>query len=106
MNRDPFAAIADPTRRAILDKLASGPQNVAQLHAHFTQLSRNAISKQVHYLEGCGLVTITKQGREQVCSAQLTALAEVQSWIQQYEAFWNRALDNLEQVLGKQMIIL
>lgn len=101
MNRDPFAAIADPTRRAIIDLLAQRELNIHQISAHFNTVSRQAVTKQVKYLEDSGLVNIVKNGREKYCYLALEHLQEVNNWIKQYEKFWNKKLDNLDSYLKK-----
>ncbi|HZY37320.1 MAG TPA: metalloregulator ArsR/SmtB family transcription factor [Mucilaginibacter sp.] len=94
MRRDVFQAIADPTRRDIIDLLARNPQNLNSLADNFT-ISRPAISKQIKILTQCGLVTITRQGREHYCSANLKKFGEVAGWIEKYQVFWNNKLDAL-----------
>jgi DNA-binding transcriptional ArsR family regulator len=101
MNRDPFAAIADPTRRAIIDLLAKQELNINQISAHFDAVSRQAVTKQIKYLEDSGLVTIEKNGREKYCHLVLDNLAEVNDWLRQYEKFWNRRFDKLNDYLRK-----
>lgn len=95
MNRDPFAAIADPTRRAIIDLLAKQELNINQISDHFNTVSRQAVTKQLKYLEESGLVNIEKNGREKYCYLALDNLAEVNNWLRQYEKFWNKKLDKL-----------
>jgi len=97
--RDVFQAIADPTRRAILDKLAGQTLNLSDIQADFS-ISQPAISKHMKILHECGLIRITKQGREHLCTAELHALQEVVTWANQYRDFWNNRLDKLEQLLN------
>jgi DNA-binding transcriptional ArsR family regulator len=94
MRRDVFQAIADPTRREIIDLLARTPQNLNSIADNFT-ISRPAISKQIKILTQCGLVTITRQGREHYCMANLKKFNEVANWIEKYKVFWNNKLDAL-----------
>lgn len=101
MNRDPFAAIADPTRRAIIDLLAQQELNINQISEHFSAISRQAVTKQLKYLEDSGLVNIEKSGREKYCHLALENLEEVNSWLKQYEKFWNNKLDKLGDYLKK-----
>lgn len=101
MRRDVFQAIADPTRRAIIDVLARNPQNLNTLADNFT-ISRPAISKQIKILTQCGLVTITRQGREHYCMANLGKIGEAASWIDQYRVFWNNKLDALGNFLEQE----
>lgn len=101
MNRDPFAAIADPTRRAIIDLLAQQELNINQISDHFNTVSRQAVTKQLKYLEDSGLVHIEKSGREKYCYLSLDNLEEVNDWLRKYEKFWNKKLDKLNDYLKK-----
>lgn len=101
MNRDPFTAIADPTRRAIIDLLAKEELNINQVADHFDSVSRQAITKQLKYLEESGLISIQKSGREKYCYLVLDNLSEVDKWIGQYEQFWNGKLNKLGAYLDK-----
>lgn len=101
MRRDVFQAIADPTRREIIDLLAAGQMNLNTLADNFT-ISRPAVSKQIKILTQCGLVTITRLGREHYCSANLQKFGEVASWIEKYKVFWNQKLDALGDFLDKE----
>lgn len=101
MNRDPFAAIADPTRRAIIDLLAQQELNINQISDHFNTVSRQAVTKQLKYLEDSGLVNIEKNGREKYCYLSLDNLEEVNDWLRKYETFWNKKLDKLDDYLKK-----
>jgi DNA-binding transcriptional ArsR family regulator len=101
MNRDPFAAIADPTRRKIIDLLATGNLNINQIADHFRGISRQAVTKQIIYLEESGLLSIEKAGREKLCYLTLANLNEVNQWMLRYEKFWNTRLDRLNTFLEK-----
>lgn len=98
MRRDVFQAIADPTRRGILDILSEQPRNVNELADNF-MMSRPAVSKHVKILKECGLVSTVKQGRERYCHANLDKLGEIALWVHQYRRFWNTSLDKLEELL-------
>lgn len=100
MRRDVFQAIADPTRRAIINMIANQPMNLNAVAEHF-DISRPAISKQIKILTQCGLVTIEQRGRERYCEAKLQKLNEVSEWVEQYRVFWNKKLDALEDFLAK-----
>ncbi|MDO3626304.1 helix-turn-helix transcriptional regulator [Mucilaginibacter sp. BT774] len=102
MRRDVFQAIADPTRRAIINMIANQPMNLNAVAEHF-DISRPAISKQIKILTQCGLVTIEQRGRERYCEAKLQKLNEVSEWVEQYRTFWNQKLDALEDFLAKDM---
>jgi len=102
MRRDVFQAIADPTRRQIIDLLAGKQMNLNALADNF-EISRPAISKQIKILTQCGLVTITRQGRENYCAGNLKKMAEVADWIEKYRVFWTSKLDMLGDFLEKEI---
>jgi DNA-binding transcriptional ArsR family regulator len=90
-----LAAAADPTRRAILDRLARGPARVTDVAAPFS-MSLAAVSKHVKVLEGAGLVRRSQQGREHLLELNAAPLRAVARWASRYERFWNERLDRLE----------
>ena len=98
MRRDVFQAIADPTRREIINMIARQSLNLNAVAENF-DISRPAISKHIKILTECGLITIKQQGRERYCEAQLHKLNEVSQWVEQYRVFWTRKLDALEHFL-------
>ena len=100
MRRDVFQAIADPTRREILNLLARQSLNLNSVAEKFHS-SRPAISKHIKILTECGLITIKQQGRERYCQAKLQKLNEVSEWVEQYKVFWTRKLDALDVFLSK-----
>ena len=100
MRRDVFQAIADPTRRSIINMIAHKSLNLNAVAEHFA-VSRPAISKHVKILTECGLIVIKQQGRERYCEARLQKLNEVSNWVEQYRQFWNARLDALEVYLGE-----
>ena len=100
MRRDVFQAIADPTRRAILNILAGKSLNLNAVAENF-EISRPAISKHIRILTECGLIVIKQQGRERYCEAKLEPLTEVSDWVAQYKVFWTAKLDALENYLGE-----
>jgi DNA-binding transcriptional ArsR family regulator len=100
MRRDVFQAIADPTRREIINLLAHKSLNLNAVAGQF-DVSRPAISKHIKILTECGLVEIHQQGRERFCEAKLEKLNEVSHWVEQYSKFWNARLDALESYLDK-----
>jgi DNA-binding transcriptional ArsR family regulator len=103
MRRDVFQAIADPTRRAIINMIARQPLNLNAVAEQF-DVSRPAISKHIKILTQCGLITIKQQGRERYCEAKLQQLNEVSQWVEQYRVFWNKKLDALEGFLAQEAI--
>ena len=100
MRRDVFQAIADPTRREILNMIAHEALNVNAVSGNF-DVSRAAIYKHVKILTECGLVVIKQQGRERFCEARLEKLDEVSQWVEQYRRIWTARLDSLEKYLGE-----
>lgn len=100
MRRDVFQAIADPTRRQIINMIAHQSLNLNAVAEKF-EVSRPAISKHIKILTECGLITIKQQGRERYCEARLQKLNEVSHWVEQYKQFWNQKLDALEDYLAR-----
>ncbi len=101
MRRDVFQAIADPTRREIINLVAKQSLNLNSVTENFN-ISRPAISKHIKILTECGLVIIKQQGRERYCEANLESLANVSQWIEQYKVFWTNKLDALGNFLSKE----
>jgi DNA-binding transcriptional ArsR family regulator len=101
MRRDVFQAIADPTRREIINLIAHQSLNLNAIADNFP-VSRPAISKHIKILTECGLVTITQQGREHYCEANFKQFKEVSDWIEQYRVFWTQKLDALGEFLEKE----
>lgn len=99
MKRDVFQAIADPTRRAILSRLAHESLNMNTVSENF-DVSRTAVYKHIKILIECGLVDMKQKGRERFCEARLEKLNEVSDWIDQYRQFWTTKLDSLENYLN------
>lgn len=93
-----FAAVADPTRRAILARLQKGPATVGELARPFP-VSLNAVSKHVKVLEGAGLVRRRIVGRRHFCAVEPKALDDAAAWLAYYQAFWAARLDALERHL-------
>lgn len=98
--RDVFQAIADPTRRQIINMIADKPLNVNTIADNF-DVSRQAISLHIKILVECELLKIKKQGRERICEAQIGPLNEVALWLENYRKHFENKLDNLETYLGK-----
>jgi DNA-binding transcriptional ArsR family regulator len=90
-----FAAVTDPTRRAIIDRLARGPARVTDVAAPFP-ISLNAISKHVKVLERAGLVRRARRGREHTLRLNAVPLRDVARWLHRYERYWSERLDRLE----------
>ena len=100
MRRDPFQAIADPTRREILNLLAAQCLNLNAVAGNF-DISRPAISKHIKILTECGLIEIRQQGRERYCEAKLDRLNEVSDWVLQHKKMWESRFDSLEKYVNQ-----
>ncbi|MBC7948390.1 MAG: winged helix-turn-helix transcriptional regulator [Chitinophagaceae bacterium] len=98
MRRDVFQAIADPTRRLIIDMVARESLNLNSVAENFN-ISRPAISKHIKILSECGLIIIRQKGRERFCEANLRQLDLVSKWVEQYQIFWTTKLDALGKFL-------
>ena len=99
MRRDVFQAIADPTRREIINTIAHETLNLNSVAERF-HISRPAISKHIKILTECGLIVMSQKGRERYCEANLKKLNEVSEWIEQYRELWDQKLDALENYLN------
>jgi len=97
---DTMLALADPTRRAILQRLGAGDARVTDLAQPFA-MSLNAVSKHIRILERAALVRRTRAGREHVLSLNPAALDEAAAWIEGQRQFWNARLDALEAALAE-----
>jgi len=97
-NADVFRAIADPTRRALLDRLRAGPAPVNALADEFEQ-SRPAISKHLRVLRDANLVAEQRAGRERFYELRTAPLQQVSGWIEGYRSFWQSSLANLKRHL-------
>lgn len=93
-----FAALANPTRRAILARLAEGEANVNQLAAPF-RLSLPAISKHLKVLERAGLVRRGRQAQFRPCTLDASPLAEVSAWAEHYRPVWESRFDRMDTYL-------
>ena len=95
-----FAALADPTRRRILERLSRGSLTVGQIAQGFP-LSQPAISKHVRVLEDCGLLHRDVVGRTHHCALSPGAMASASKWLDQQRMYWNASIDRLEILLSK-----
>ena len=98
--RDVFQAIADPTRRQIIDIIAKQPLNLNSVAEKF-DMTRQAVSLHIKILEECGLVMLRQQGRERYCEVKFDKLNEVSLWVDQYKKHWEQKLDSMENYLNK-----
>jgi DNA-binding transcriptional ArsR family regulator len=92
---DAFAAIADPTRRAILDLLARGELPAGDLVAAFPDLTQPAVSRHLRVLREADLVSVRPAGQQRLYSLRPETLREIEDWIARYRAFWPAKLDAL-----------
>ena len=93
-----FAALADPTRRAILARLAGGESSVTELAEPF-HISLPAVTKHLKVLERAGLISRGRQAQWRPCRLEAQALREASGWIEQYRAFWEQKFDRLDAYL-------
>src|SRR5436190_14841962 len=100
VRRDVFQAIADPTRRAIINLISQEPLNLNAIAENF-DVTRQAISLHIKILSECGLIKIQAKGRERYCEAHLEKLSEVSVWVERYRKHWESKLDSLENYLDK-----
>src|SRR5579863_7890878 len=97
---DTFQALADPTRRAILARLASGEASVNDLAKPFA-ISQPAISKHLKVLERAGLISRSREAQYRPCKLEPRALKSVDEWLEEYRRLWEARLDRLEAYLAK-----
>ncbi len=93
-----FAALADPTRRAILSRLASGKASVTELAEPF-QMSMPAISKHLKVLERAGLVARGREAQWRPCELEAAPLKDIAAWVEHYRQFWEQSFDRLDEYL-------
>jgi DNA-binding transcriptional ArsR family regulator len=102
MQTDPlsakFAALADPTRRAILARLALGESSVNELAEPF-DMSLPAVSKHLKVLEHAGLITRSREAQWRPCKIDAGALKDVDNWLERYRKLWEKRFDRLDQYL-------
>jgi len=95
-----FAALADPTRRAMLAKLSHGEANVSRLAEPFLgEMSLPAVTKHIKVLEKAGLITKTREAQTRQCKLNAEPLKDVSSWVEQYRASWEETFDRLGEYL-------
>ena len=95
-----FAALADPTRRAILARLASGPASVNELAEPFA-MTQPAISKHLKVLEHAGLISRDREAQRRPSRLEPKRLAEASAWLQQYREFWEASFGRLDSLLDE-----
>jgi DNA-binding transcriptional ArsR family regulator len=95
-----FAALADPTRRAILARLALGETSVTELAEPF-EMSMPAVSKHLRVLERAGLITRGREAQWRPCKLKAEPLREAASWLEEYRRFWEQSFDRLDEYLQR-----
>ena len=85
--RDPFQAVADPTRRLMIELLAVQSRSINDLAQYF-EISRPAVSKHIKILQECGMVVIRKKGRQRLCRIDFRTLKSVANWAMKFELYW------------------
>jgi len=94
-----FGALADPTRRAILARLANGDANVAELNAPF-RVSQPAISRHLKVLEAAGLVSRSRRATARLSHLEAEPLREATEWLARYQAYWDESHERLDALLA------
>ena len=100
LRRDPFQAIADPTRRAILVLLASQTLTAGAIANHF-DAARPTISKHMKVLSECELIEANQQGREIYYEIKVDKMKEIDQWLEQFRKIWENRFSKLDDVLSK-----
>jgi len=95
-----LSALADPTRRAILARLATGERSVSELAAPF-EMSLPAVSKHLKVLERAGLIARGRDAQWRPCRLNAAPMKQVSDWVEHYRAFWEAGLDRLDAYLGE-----
>ncbi|TMI33776.1 winged helix-turn-helix transcriptional regulator [Candidatus Bathyarchaeota archaeon] len=96
-----FQAIADPTRRTILARLAQGEATVQEL-AEPLPISQPAVSKHLKVLERAGLIERRREAQRRWCRLQARPLREVAAWATEYQRYWNESFERLDELLNKE----
>ncbi len=97
---DTFAAIADPTRRKILDLLAGRAHAAGEIAAHFPRLTQPGVSRHLKVLRDAQLVDVEVRKQQRIYALKPEGLAELYEWVAKYQALWPETLDSLERYLG------
>src|SRR5579883_1394529 len=95
-----FAALADPTRRAIIERLSRSEARVTEIAEPF-DMSLNAVSKHIRVLEASGVVERHRQGRDHILSINTRSHDEIDGWIARTRRYWEKRLDAMEHLLGE-----
>lgn len=95
-----FAALADPTRRAIIERLSAGEARVTEVAERFP-MSLNAVSKHIRVLEASGVIERHRKGRDHILSINTSSLDEIDGWIEGTRRYWEKRLNAMEDLLGE-----
>lgn len=95
-----FAALSDPTRRAILARLAQGELSVKELAAPFP-ITAPSVTKHLKVLERAGLISRSREAQRRPCRLESAPLREVEAWLEQYRRSWERSMNRLDNYLGQ-----
>ena len=98
---DPFEAIAEPTRRAVLDLLLEQERSAGDLVAAFPRLTQPAVSRHLRVLREAGLVSVRAEAQQRIYALEPARLGVVYEWLNRYRTYWSTHLTNLEQHLDK-----
>jgi DNA-binding transcriptional ArsR family regulator len=97
---DVFAAVADPTRRKVLDLLASRSRTAGELASAFPRLTQPGVSRHLKVLRDVHLVDVTVRAQQRIYALNAAGLAELYAWVAKYQAMWPETLDSLERYLN------
>lgn len=95
-----FAALTDPTRRSILQRLARGPASVNELAGPYS-ISQQAVSKHLAYLQRARLIEKRREGRRHLCRLRPAPIRDISNWAENYRAIWEQKLDRLDAYLAE-----
>jgi len=99
-----FLAISDPTRRAVLDLLATGSRRAGDIAARFRHLTQPAVSRHLRVLRDAGLVNVHVNAQQRIYELRPEGLAELYEWVAKYQAIWPDTLEALERYLGAKAV--
>ena len=99
-----FLAISDPTRRAVLDLLATGSRKAGDIAARFRHLTQPAVSRHLKVLREAGLVTVEVNAQQRIYELKPEGLAELYEWVAKYQAMWPDTLEALERYLDARVV--
>ena len=100
VTRDVYFAISDPTRRAVLDLLASGSRKAGEIAARFSHLTQPGVSRHLKVLRDARLVNVEVKAQQRIYKLNPEGLAELYEWVAKYQAMWPETLDALERYLN------